>query len=145
MQADVELRSVDLFACASGPGSFTGLRIGLATVKALAATLGLPCVGIPTLHAIAHAAGPSSGTVGLLPAGRGEVFAQLLSVSLEGAVTELDIPAHLSPQKMLDKYGAIENLSWAGPAAEIHRDLIGNYGEKRRHGWSLAPGEQNLA
>ena len=145
VRADVELRNVDLFACTSGPGSFTGLRIGLATVKALAATLGRPCVGIPTLHAIAHAAGPSSGTVALLPAGRGEVFVQLLSVSLEGAVTELDTPAHLAPQKMLDKYGAMEQLSWAGPAAEMHRDLIGNYDEERQHGWNLAPREPNLA
>jgi tRNA threonylcarbamoyladenosine biosynthesis protein TsaB len=144
-QAGVELRNVDLFACTSGPGSFTGLRIGLATVKALAATLGRPCVGIPTLHAIAHAAGPSSGTVALLPAGRGEVFVQLLSVSLQGVVTELDTAAHLSPQKMLDKYGAIENLSWAGPAAEMYRDLLGNYEEDRQRAWILAPGAPNLA
>src|ERR1700704_5091138 len=48
-EAPASLHEVDLFACASGPGSFTGLRIGLATVKALAASLNRPCVGIPTL------------------------------------------------------------------------------------------------
>ena len=161
VHARVALRNVDLFACTSGPGSFTGLRIGLATVKALAATLGRPCVGIPTLQAIAHAAGPSSGTVALLPAGRGEVFVQLLSVSVDGAVTELDAPAHLSPQRMVDKYGEIKSLRWAGPAAYLYQDLIGSYDQERlfafsadlldpvavvrEHGWSLAPREPNLA
>src|SRR5580765_4545993 len=52
-EAGVKLAEVDLFACASGPGSFTGLRIGIATLKALAASLSRPCVGIPTLQAVA--------------------------------------------------------------------------------------------
>ena len=100
-EAGVKLAEVDLFACASGPGSFTGLRIGIATLKALAASLARPCVGIPTLHAVAHAAGPSRATVALLPAGRGEVFAQMFSVSEGGIVTELDSAAHLSPQRLV--------------------------------------------
>src|SRR6185295_10462844 len=52
-EAGVKLAEVDLFACASGPGSFTGLRIGIATLKALAASLGRPSIGVPTLHAVA--------------------------------------------------------------------------------------------
>src|SRR5215213_11858472 len=58
-QAQVELSEIDLFAVANGPGSFTGLRIGIATIKGLAATLGGPCAGVPTLHAVALAAGES--------------------------------------------------------------------------------------
>src|SRR5215213_11524682 len=74
-EAQIDLPQVDLFAVATGPGSFTGLRIGIATVKALAATLDRPCAGVPTLQAIALAAGESRRSVALLPAGRGEVFA----------------------------------------------------------------------
>ncbi len=152
-------KDVDLFAAASGPGSFTGLRIGLATVKALAATLGRPCAGTPTLYAIAHTTGPSSVTVALLPAGRGEVFVQMLSVSADEAVTELDAPAHLSPRRMLDKYGSLRNLKWAGPAAHVHRDLLEEYAREKgiefseddllkpiqQQGWTLAPEEKNLS
>src|SRR5215213_7348824 len=58
-EASVRVADGELFAAASGPGSFTGLRAGLATVKALAATLGKPVVGVPTLHALARAARPS--------------------------------------------------------------------------------------
>ncbi len=45
---------VDLFACSAGPGSFTGVRIGAATVKGLAFGRGRPCVGVSTLEAIAE-------------------------------------------------------------------------------------------
>src|SRR5436190_11423783 len=61
------LPEIDLFAVAVGPGSFTGLRIGIATVKALAATLDRPCAGIPTLAAIAHSAGVSNASLVLVP------------------------------------------------------------------------------
>src|SRR5947207_1763330 len=83
-EAHIDLSDIDFFAVATGPGSFTGLRIGIATVKALAATLDRPCAGVPTLQAIALAAGPSPGSIALLPAGRGEVFAQLFSVTDRG-------------------------------------------------------------
>jgi tRNA threonylcarbamoyladenosine biosynthesis protein TsaB len=160
-QAGLQLSEVDLFACASGPGSFTGLRIGLATLKGLAASLERPSVGIPTLHAVAHGAGPSAATVALLPAGRGEVFAQLLSVSESGAVIELDAPAHLPPAKLLERYGSRVNLKWAGAGAHVQRDLLADYAQT--HGiyftsesdaddvdyvggiWSLAPRDHNLA
>jgi tRNA threonylcarbamoyl adenosine modification protein YeaZ len=85
----LELRDVDLFAAAIGPGSFTGLRIGLATVKSLAVATNKKCIGVSTLAAVAHAAGNSERTVALLPAGRGEVFAQMLSVAAD-QVTPLD-------------------------------------------------------
>ena len=45
---------VDLFACSAGPGSFTGVRLGAATVKGLAFGRGRPCVGVSTLEAIAE-------------------------------------------------------------------------------------------
>lgn len=49
----LELSGVDLFAVAVGPGSYTGLRIGIAAVKGLCA-LGKPCVGVSTLEALAY-------------------------------------------------------------------------------------------
>src|SRR5215217_6543101 len=66
-EARVDLPDIDLFAVATGPGSFTGLRIGIATVKGLAATLERPCAGIPTLQAVALAAGESLRSIALLP------------------------------------------------------------------------------
>ena len=157
-RAGVSLSSVDLLAAASGPGSFTGLRIGLATVKALAATLRIPCVGIPTLHAVAHGAGQSAATVALLPAGRGEVFVQMISVLSDGSVTSLDEPAHLPPHNVLDKYGSIKVLKWSGPGAHMYRDLLDSYAREKgidfaerspetelSQGWRLVPAQENLS
>jgi tRNA threonylcarbamoyladenosine biosynthesis protein TsaB len=163
-EAELTLPEVDLFVCTSGPGSFTGLRIGISTLKALAATLDRPCVGIPTLEAVAHAAGVSAGTVALLPAGRGELFAQLFSVSEDQSVTAIDAAAHLSPQRLLEKYGTLKDLLWAGSGAHQHRELIegiakqlginfadcstdssGYAGQQRANIWRLAGRETNLA
>ena len=162
--AALTLPDVDVFACTSGPGSFTGLRIGIATLKALAATLDRPCVGIPTLQAVAQSAGVSAATVALLPAGRGELFAQLFSVSADQTVTELDQPAHLSPKKLVEKYGTQMNLIWAGPGAHQQRqfledtaqqlgitftedsiDSLAHPGGKGGNTWRLAARELNLA
>jgi len=162
--AGVQLAEIDLFACAAGPGSFTGLRIGIATLKALAATLDRPCVGVPTLHAVAHSAGPSAGTVALLPAGRGEVFAQLFSVSSvagKEVVNPIDTPAHIPPEKLIEKYGALSEIKWAGSGAQLPRGIIenaalargfafadffiGSTNAPRARGWTIAEQPENLA
>ncbi len=51
--ADTDLSTVDVFAVTHGPGSFTGVRIGVAAIKGLADALGKKCIGISTLEAIA--------------------------------------------------------------------------------------------
>jgi tRNA threonylcarbamoyladenosine biosynthesis protein TsaB len=151
----LSLHEVELFAVASGPGSFTGLRIGIATTKALAETLAKPCIGVPTLEAIALAAGTSDATVTLLPAGRGEVFVQMFSVNSAGLVQPLDAPAHLSPAKALQKYSAPTSILWAGPGAQLHSALIKEAAFAAHHdfpeeglgstGWRIAAPTSNLA
>ncbi|HET9788381.1 MAG TPA: tRNA (adenosine(37)-N6)-threonylcarbamoyltransferase complex dimerization subunit type 1 TsaB [Pyrinomonadaceae bacterium] len=139
-EAQMELSEVELFAVATGPGSFTGLRIGIATVKGLAATLNRPCAGVPTLQAVALSAGASDRTVALLPAGRGEVFAQLFSVTNEGLVTELDKATHISPQRLLEKYSLLESLLWCGEGAIANRTSL-----ETKPDWRIVPPSTNLA
>ena len=50
---DIKIGDVDIFAVAHGPGSFTGIRIGVSTVKGLAWASGKPCMGVSTLEAMA--------------------------------------------------------------------------------------------
>jgi len=69
-----ERSSLGLIAVASGPGSFTGLRIAIATVKGLAEAFGTPVVAVSVLEAIALASGAEGRTVAAIDAQRGEVF-----------------------------------------------------------------------
>ena len=65
---------IDGFVAASGPGSFTGLRIGLAAIKALAETLQKPIATVSLLEAVAVGAGVQGKVLALLDAGRGELY-----------------------------------------------------------------------
>lgn len=53
-RCELKVSDIDLFAAAKGPGSFTGLRIGIETVKALAHSVNRPVIGISTLEGLAH-------------------------------------------------------------------------------------------
>lgn len=74
--AGLDSSDLDLIAVSVGPGSFTGLRIGLSVAKGLAIAWRLPIVGVPTLDAYAAAIGPRSGAIWpVLDARKGEVYA----------------------------------------------------------------------
>jgi len=67
---------IDGFAATIGPGSFTGIRVGLGTLQGLALAAERPCAGVGTLDALVEAHGPAEHErVALLDAGRGEVYA----------------------------------------------------------------------
>lgn len=123
-EAGHTLQDVDVFAVALGPGSFTGLRIGVATAKAFASTLERPVVGVPTLDAVALSAGPSTHTLALLPAGRGEVFAQSFRVERDTEVLALDEPSHVAPADLLERSRQLRYIKWAGEGAHLYRELI---------------------
>ncbi|MFN2453909.1 MAG: tRNA (adenosine(37)-N6)-threonylcarbamoyltransferase complex dimerization subunit type 1 TsaB [Pyrinomonadaceae bacterium] len=123
-ESSVTLGEIELFAAAAGPGSFTGLRIGLATIKAFAATLARPCLGVPTLYGIARAAGVSAATLAMLPAGRGEVFWQLLAVNEQRHIRALSAPGHARPQDLLNEMQGTRALIWAGEGARAFAELI---------------------
>src|ERR1700719_4860587 len=76
-------RKTDLaaFAVASGPGSFTGLRVGLAAIKALAEALQKPIAAISLLEAVSRASEKKGEVLAALDAGRGEVYVAEYSIS----------------------------------------------------------------
>jgi tRNA threonylcarbamoyladenosine biosynthesis protein TsaB len=74
-------RDIDAFAVASGPGSFTGLRVGLAAIKALAEALQKPIAAVTLLEAIVRASGIEGELIAALDGGRGEVYVADFDVS----------------------------------------------------------------
>ncbi len=73
--AGLSVHDIDLFACAIGPGSFTGLRIGAGLIKAFAHASGKPAIGVNTLDALAYNLnGADEAVVPVIDARRGEVY-----------------------------------------------------------------------
>lgn len=130
------LSGVDLFAIASGPGSFTGLRIGIATVQGLALVHGRKVVSVPALDAIAHAGSldlPHGALIGAwMDAHRHDVFAALYRVNHAPAftrarLTELEGPTVGSPAVVLARWrslaGGVPGVI-AGDGAVLYADTI---------------------
>ena len=85
--AGFSVDDVDLFACSVGPGSFTGVRIGVATVKGLAFGKNKPCIGISTLEALALNAVPFDGIIcPVMNARRGQVYNALFRYKNESLI-----------------------------------------------------------
>jgi tRNA threonylcarbamoyladenosine biosynthesis protein TsaB len=87
--AGVSLEEIDCFAAAGGPGSFTGVRVGLAAVKGLAAASGKPVAGVSNLRALA-----SNGNLHpVIDARRGEVYTAVYDAELRAISPETVAPA----------------------------------------------------
>ena len=91
--AGLALEAVAGFAVSAGPGSFTGLRIGLATVKGLAFGTGRRVAAVPTLEALARDAAGEGAVAALLDARRGELYA----AGFEGGVAAAWLPEAVYP------------------------------------------------
>jgi tRNA threonylcarbamoyladenosine biosynthesis protein TsaB len=111
-QAGGAISSVDLFAVASGPGSFTGLRIGIATIQGLALVTRRPVVAVSALEALAHSAAitlaPGVVVGAWMDAHRRDVFSALYRVG--------DAPPY-APERLIE----IEPASVGDPRATLSR------------------------
>jgi tRNA threonylcarbamoyladenosine biosynthesis protein TsaB len=88
-----------------GPGSFTGVRVGIASIKGLAHALVKPVIGVSTLEALAHAVGVSGTVCCSIDALRGEVYTQLFRITNEGAITFLTEPTVLDLKSLVESLG----------------------------------------
>lgn len=120
--AELTPREIELIAVSQGPGSFTGLRIGIATAKGLARALDAPLVGIPTLEAYAHKAPFWEGlAVVLWPDRRDSVYFAGFQGDERVWPTEVGKLEELL-QRLIE--GGREDLFLVGPGAERHRERL---------------------
>ena len=117
-------RDLDGFAVAVGPGSFTGLRIGLTAVKALAEILHKPIAAISVLEALAIAAGRDGAVTALLDASRKEVFLGTFRVA-SGLATKTE-EALLTQEELLARVRQRKGLLLVTPDAAIETLLSQN-------------------
>ena len=92
-RANIGVMDVDCFAATSGPGSFTGVRVGLSAVKGLAEAAGKRALGISNLRVLSSF-GKSERRAVVLDARRGEVYAAVYGPNLTPLTPELVLPFH---------------------------------------------------
>jgi tRNA threonylcarbamoyladenosine biosynthesis protein TsaB len=131
-QADMKAGDLDLLVCSTGPGSFTGLRIGLATIKGLAGGIGCPVIGVPTLDFLAYGLLMCDGIiVPVIDAKKKHFYVALykdgnrISDYLDTGIDEL-----------LQKLFSYRKVILTGPAA----DTIWQTGNSRKQKLLLDPG-----
>lgn len=126
----LKIDEIDLFSIATGPGSFTGARVGISTIKGLSYSLGKDCVGVPTLKALAYTAGISELTLTILPAGRQEIFAQKFKVNEKGVVISLTVAVCASIKEILEEVKYEPNVKWIGDGVKLLEEEIKSFAEK---------------
>ncbi|MER6943567.1 tRNA (adenosine(37)-N6)-threonylcarbamoyltransferase complex dimerization subunit type 1 TsaB [Nonomuraea sp. NPDC005983] len=116
-EAGAALRDVTAVVAGSGPGPYTGLRVGLMTAQGLATTLGVPAYGVCTLDAVAYGSGLSEPFLAATDARRKEVFwARYSDLRTRLAGPFVDRPADVP----------VEGLPVIGAGAALYPEILGH-------------------
>lgn len=121
--AGLTLDDIGLVAVTHGPGSFTGLRIGVSAAKGLAWAKGLPCCGVSTLAAMAYGVGDFNGLiVGAMDARRQQVYNALFKAENGRIIRLCDdraVSCEYVAQELRDAYPSENDILIVGDGAEL--------------------------
>ena len=119
--AGVKLKDVEVYAAASGPGSFTGVRVGLTTVKAWGEAYGRPIAAVSRLEAVAAESAESTPFVAaIVDAHREQVFAALYRKDARG-LTRIGEEMAIAPRELVEWVGQrvdSQQVTWVSPDLE---------------------------
>jgi tRNA threonylcarbamoyladenosine biosynthesis protein TsaB len=102
-EAGVAWSALDRIAVGVGPGTFTGLRVGIATARGLAQSLALDLLGVSSLRALARGTSAQDGherVLAVIDARRGQAFAAAYAVAGRDSIDELAPPRALAPEDL---------------------------------------------
>ena len=144
---------IGAFAVASGPGSFTGLRVGLAAIKALAEVTGNPIAAVSLLEAVARSGNARGRVIAALDAGRGEIYTGVYEVSERSVIIHEQL---LSQEEFIRAAEGLRVITPSSSVAHLLRnagipveevdsprsDIIARLGWKKIHaGETVSPDE----
>ncbi len=121
--ASLKIGDIQGIALGLGPGSFTGLRIGVSTVKGLAYALRIPVVGVSTLEALAYNVPYSSSAIcPVLDARKKEVYAALFSGNGSGRISRISEDWVISPEVLCRR--VTSKTLFLGNGAEVYEEIL---------------------
>lgn len=123
--AEIPLESIDVFACSVGPGSFTGIRIGVAAIKGLCDGLKKKCLPVSTLEALAYnLLGRKCTAVSVMDARCNQVYCGIFLVDGD-RVTRLTEDEAIKIDDLGEKLGKYEDVIFVGDGARICHKALG--------------------
>lgn len=123
--SDTDPNDVDAFAAAVGPGSFTGVRIGVATAKAMAQAADKPCVAVSTLEALAFGSAFFDGIISpILDARRGQVYNAVFKGG-NGSLERICADRALTLDELIAELRkGTKNVIFMGDGVLVYRDIL---------------------
>lgn len=124
--SETKISDVDLIAVAHGPGSFTGIRIGVSTVKGLAWASDKKCVGVSTLEAMAWHGVAAGGLIcPVMDARRSQVYNALFEIDENGRAQRLTEDRAIALEALAEELKAMGREAWlVGDGAKISYDYL---------------------
>ncbi|MBR3153019.1 MAG: tRNA (adenosine(37)-N6)-threonylcarbamoyltransferase complex dimerization subunit type 1 TsaB [Clostridia bacterium] len=120
-EADLTLDDIDLISCVVGPGSFTGIRIGIASIKAIAQIKYIPVVSVTSLESLAYNVKESSEVVcSMIDARNNQVYAGIFDMNKK--LIEDYIADDISI--VINKLKEYNNITFVGDGQVLHRELL---------------------
>ena len=120
-ETKLSLSDMSAIACSIGPGSFTGIRIGIASVKAMAEVMKIPTIGVTSLETLAYVNNSHTGaTVSLIDAKNNQVYCGIFDENLNKAEDYIadDI------NEVILKLKQYPQISFVGNGSLIHKELL---------------------
>jgi tRNA threonylcarbamoyladenosine biosynthesis protein TsaB len=123
LQTRIKIAEIDLFVCTIGPGSFTGLRIGVSTLKGMMLATGKPAVGISSLAALALNVSKSSKIIcSVMDAGRGQVYIACYRYNKNGLLDQIGTDKVVNPREIIRNLE--QEIIFVGDGAIKYADIL---------------------